>query len=266
VGAWVSGLAAGDGLGVDERVRIHLRQPSLRACSVHLSYPNGLCGDGVCFSSEQLPHRSHSQALTLRLDLDPLSPDRRSAIAHRPLPRFFLVLLSPQPSQHRAPPDTHPPVPLDVPTTDRQRIYPRSCPYVCPPSLTIRSLCHTPPTAPACIRTLSIYFDLISPHAPYAPPPPPAPVLSCAPHSDPELDLVQLHCRLPCVRDQRPVLFLELLWLHFCVRFAYRVLHFTHVSYLEGHISHIDIGSIHCLASILRAPLGAHQTVSPPLT
>jgi hypothetical protein len=35
VAAWISGLAAGDGVG--ERVRIYLRQPSLRMCSIHSS-------------------------------------------------------------------------------------------------------------------------------------------------------------------------------------------------------------------------------------
>ncbi|KAJ7855046.1 hypothetical protein B0H13DRAFT_2358151 [Mycena leptocephala] len=67
------------------------------------------------------------------------------------------------------------------------------------------------PHSCVCVRTPLINLDLISLHAPYASPPPPAPVLSCAPHSDPEFDLVQLHCCLRCVRDHRPVFFLELL-------------------------------------------------------
>ncbi|KAJ7915433.1 hypothetical protein B0H13DRAFT_2324380 [Mycena leptocephala] len=140
------------------------------------------------------------------------APDRRSAIAHRPLPCFFLVLLLPQPSQHRAPPDTHRFLPC------HWMFRPRTA-SAYTHALVLTSALHRSLFAPCvirlplhrrvyrhscvCVRTPAINLDLISPHAPYAPPPPPAPVLSCAPHSDPDLDLVQHHCCLRCVRDHR---------------------------------------------------------------
>jgi hypothetical protein len=197
------------------------------------------------------------------------APDRPSAIAHRPLP---LSQLTPGAASARCP---RPPTPTTLAIGRSDQGLPARAPsllcmrlHALHRSLFAACVIRLPLHRRAyrhscvCVRTPSINLDLSLLHAPYASPPPTALVLSCAPHSDPELDLVHLHCCLRCVQDHRPFLFLELLWLRFCVRFVYQVSHFTHVSYLEGHI---DIGSIHFLASFFRAPLGAHRNLSPPL-
>ncbi|KAJ7887930.1 hypothetical protein B0H13DRAFT_1888687 [Mycena leptocephala] len=131
-------------------------------------------------------------------------PDRRSAIGHHPLPCFLATCSSPTNARRcrRLMPEIAHTIYSSHwvfrPRTAGVRTLALVHASARPPSLTIRSLCHTPPTAPARAPTLlrmrlhalpqsrsdlaPCTIRLASAH----------PVFSCAPHSDPELDLVQL--------------------------------------------------------------------------